>query len=79
MSGPWAVCTQFPLLYFYAHELTGAVIAFFIGPLFWLWSLFAPLFPNKKPPVTRTILHKLVFFTKSSWGAEEENLDLLVL
>ncbi|KAF8640630.1 hypothetical protein AX17_000290 [Amanita inopinata Kibby_2008] len=41
----------------YAGTLGGAIMNFFIGPIFWLWSLFVPLFPQK-PGQTRTILHK---------------------
>ncbi|KAF8079124.1 ABC-2 type transporter-domain-containing protein [Lyophyllum atratum] len=43
---------------FYIGTFGGAVIAFFLGPLLWLWSLVAPLFPSKKEMPTRTILHK---------------------
>ncbi|KAG6817583.1 hypothetical protein H0H87_006960 [Tephrocybe sp. NHM501043] len=40
------------------NGFTGAVMAFFLGPLFWLWSFIAPLFPSKAKMPTRTILHK---------------------
>ncbi|RDB29035.1 ABC transporter G family member 11 [Hypsizygus marmoreus] len=43
---------------FYVGTLRDATIAFFLGPIFWLWSLISPLFPVKKNVVTRTILHK---------------------
>ncbi|KAG6911303.1 hypothetical protein DXG01_002142 [Tephrocybe rancida] len=43
---------------FYVGTLSGATLAFFLGPFFWLWSFIAPLFPSKAKMPTRTILHK---------------------
>ncbi|KAG6841566.1 hypothetical protein C0991_009601 [Blastosporella zonata] len=45
---------------FYVGTLGGAMAAFFLGPIFWLWSFIAPLFPSKAKMPTRTILHKSV-------------------
>lgn len=40
----------------YVGTLGGAILNFFLGPLLWLWSFFAPLLP-RKPGKTQTILH----------------------
>ncbi|KAJ7596495.1 ABC-2 type transporter-domain-containing protein [Mycena floridula] len=42
---------------FYIGTFGGAILAFFLGPFLWLWSLITPLFSTKEFP-TRTILHK---------------------
>lgn len=66
-SGRWEVNTPFFHLSSSQTDVRiGAVISFFIGPLLWLWSLFVRVAPNKKPPVTRTILHKLASYREYS-------------
>ncbi|KAK2460203.1 hypothetical protein APHAL10511_007794 [Amanita phalloides] len=42
---------------FYVGTLSGAVMMFFLAPVFWIWSIIAPLLPQKQG-ATRTILHK---------------------
>jgi hypothetical protein len=40
----------------YVGTLGGAIIGFFMGPLFWLWAMLRSLFPKKRGP-TRAIVH----------------------
>ncbi|KAG5643545.1 hypothetical protein DXG03_000686 [Asterophora parasitica] len=43
---------------FYVGTLGGAVSAFFLGPILWIWGLFAQFLPTQKTLPTRTILQK---------------------
>lgn len=61
----------FDLTVFY--DYLGATIAFFLGPILWLWSLIRPIFPVKKEVVTRTILHPLEFSHLNSIAFTDEN------
>ncbi|KAK2465465.1 hypothetical protein APHAL10511_002357 [Amanita phalloides] len=42
---------------FYAGTLGGAIINFFLAPVFWIWRIISRFLPQRQGP-TRTILHK---------------------